>query len=94
MGLRLASLQGAALGRKWHFFKIYIICEFLYYRDMAYLFGNIWTRAKKIGSRTLIIAVGPKILGIKKVVACITCSLNNHLMRVFQYLLSQSSWLA
>ncbi len=37
------------------FFKIYLLPQFLSYRDVIYLFGNLRTLAKKIGSIFLIL---------------------------------------
>ncbi len=43
------------------FYKIYLLPEFVSYRVVAYLFGNLWTGARKNGE--LNFGVGPKILG-------------------------------
>jgi hypothetical protein len=44
------------------FLKIYLLSEFLSYRDMTYLFGNHRTRAKKTKEPNLNFGVGTEIL--------------------------------
>jgi hypothetical protein len=43
-----------------YFSKIYLLRQFVSYRGMTYLFGNLRTRARK--NRQLNFGVGPKIL--------------------------------
>jgi hypothetical protein len=44
------------------FSKIYLLPEFLSYRGVTYLFGNLRTRAKKLREQNF--GVGSKILGL------------------------------
>jgi hypothetical protein len=46
---------------------MYLLPEFLSYMGVTYLFVNIRTGAKKVGSRVLTFGVGPKILGYEQV---------------------------